>query len=80
MPLEEQRKIFNEIVKKNIFQIFQFPTMSSKFRKKKEFWKFDVKYKSEGRYPKDFRNYQNPIRLFKDLRDGNVNPKKILKN
>ena len=26
-----------------------------------------------------FRNYQNPIVLFKDLRDGNTNPKEVLK-
>ena len=38
------------------------------------------KYKTE-RSPKDFRNYQNPIDLFKNLRDGNVNTKELfLKN
>ena len=40
---------------------------------------FIYKYKTEGISPKDFRNYQNPIELFKDLRDGNINPKKVLK-
>ena len=38
------------------------------------------KYKTEGKSLKGFRNYQTPIKLFKDLRDGNVNPKKVLKN
>ena len=38
------------------------------------------KYKTEGRSPKDFRNYQNPIELFKNLRDGNINPKEVLKD
>ena len=28
----------------------------------------------------DFRNYQNPIELFKDLRDGNINPKEVLRD
>ena len=45
--------------------------------------KFDnliYKYKTEGRSPTDFRNYQNPIKLLKDLRDGNVNPKEVLIN
>ena len=30
------------------------------------------KNKTEKRSPKDFRNYQNPIDLFKNLRDGTV--------
>ena len=38
------------------------------------------KYKTEGISPKDFSNYQNPINLFINLRDGNANPRKVLKN
>ena len=38
------------------------------------------KYKTKGISPKDFSNYQNPIELFKDLRDGNINPKEVLKD
>ena len=37
------------------------------------------KYKTEGRIPKDFRNYQNLIDLFRNLRDSNINPKEVLK-
>ena len=37
-------------------------------------------YKTERRSLKDFRSQQNPIKLFKDLRDGNVNPKEVLKS
>ena len=33
------------------------------------------KYKTEGISAKIFRKYQNAIELFKDLRDGNINPK-----
>ena len=38
------------------------------------------KYKNEGKAPKDFRNHRNPVELFKDLRDGNINPNEVLKN
>ena len=38
------------------------------------------RYKVEGRSPKDFRNYKNLIELFKDLRDGNLNLKEVLKD
>ena len=37
-------------------------------------------YKTEGRSPKDFSDYQNLIDLFIDLRNGNLNPRKVLKN
>ena len=37
-------------------------------------------YKTEGRSPKYFSNYQNLIDLFIDLRYGNLNPKEVLKN
>ena len=36
-------------------------------------------YKTEEKSLTDFRNYQNPIELFKNLEDGNVNPREILK-
>ena len=38
------------------------------------------KYKNEGISPTDFRSYQDPLKLFKDLRDGNINPKEVLKD
>ena len=38
------------------------------------------KYNTEGRSPKDFTNYQNQIKLFKNLRDSNINPKEVLKD
>ena len=37
-------------------------------------------YKAEGRSPKNFINYQNPVQLFIILRDDNANPRDILKN
>ena len=33
-------------------------------------------FKTEGTIPKHFSNHQNQIDLFKNLRDGNINPKK----
>ena len=38
------------------------------------------KYNTEGRTQKDFSVYQNPRKLFKSLRDGNINPKRVLKH
>ena len=38
------------------------------------------KQKIEGISPKDFRNYQNPTKLLKDLIDVNVDPKEVLKD
>ena len=38
------------------------------------------KYKTEGRTPKDLKNYQHPVELFTDLRDGNMNRKEVLKD
>ena len=38
------------------------------------------KYNTEGRTPKDFSVYQNPRKLFKNLREGNINPKRLLKH
>ena len=38
------------------------------------------KCKTRGINPKDFRNYQNPIKSFKDLRDCNINPNEVLKD
>ena len=39
-----------------------------------------MKNKTEGKSPKDFRVYQNPVDLFKNLIDGNINTKELLKN
>ena len=33
-----------------------------------------------GSEPKDFGNYQAPLKLFEDLRDRNINPKEVFKN
>ena len=73
IPLEEQTKIFNELVDER----------SPKFwnlQKRINSDNLIYKYKTEGISPKDFSNYPNLIDLFKNLRDGNINSKKLLKN
>ena len=35
---------------------------------------------NEGKNPKDFSNYQNPIELLINWRDGNINPREVLKD
>ena len=37
-------------------------------------------YKNEEISSKYFRNYKNPLDLFANLRDGNINPKEELKS
>ena len=67
----KNKKIFNELVKERF----------SEFRKKKiNSENLIYKYKTIGISPKYFSSYQNPIKLFKDLRDGNINPKEVLKD
>ena len=73
ITLEEQKKTLNELVKER----------SSEFRDLEKRINRDnsiYKYKSEEISPKDFRNHQNLIKLFEDLKDGNINPNEILKN
>ena len=69
--LEEQKNVLNELVEKR----------SSEFMNlEKEINSDNLirKYKTKGIRLKDFSNYQNVIELFKDLRDGNKNPKEVL--
>ena len=68
-----KRKILNELVQER----------SSEFKdleKRINPINLIYKYKTQGISPKDFRNYQNPIGLFKELRDGNINPNEVLKD
>ena len=38
------------------------------------------KFSSTEKKLKDFRNYQMPCKLFENLRDGDINPKEVLRN
>ena len=69
--LEEQKNVLNELVEKR----------SSEFMNLEKEINSDnliCKYKTKEIRLKDFSNYQNVIELFKDLRDGNKNPKEVL--
>ena len=37
-------------------------------------------FKTDGNEPKDFGNYQMLLKLFEDLKNGNINRKDVLKN
>ena len=68
----KNKKILNEIVEKR----------SSDIKKLEKIVNSDnqiYKYKTEGRSPKDLRNYQHPVQLLKSLKDGKVNPREVLK-
>ena len=62
--------------KKKSLISYKFDNLDKKINANKLIYEF----KTKGRSPKDFRDYQNLIELFKNLRDGNVNPKEVLKN
>ena len=67
-PFDEQRKIFNELIEE---RFFKFRDLEKRINPNNLIYKC----KNEEISPKEFRNYQNPIELFKDLRDGDINPK-----
>ena len=69
IPFYEQKKIFNELGEER----------SSEFKDLEKIIN-PIKYKNEEISPKDFRNYQNLIEFFKDLRDGNINSTEVLKD
>ena len=70
---EEQKKKINELIGKSSFE---FRNLEKRINPDNLIYK----YKTEGRSPKDFRNYQNLADLFKNLRDDNINPQEVLKN
>ena len=62
------KKLINQFVAERSFTL-QF------FLKKINPYKLIYKYKTEGIAPKHFNKNQNPIQLFEDLGNGNINPK-----
>ena len=69
----KNKKIFNELIRER-------PSEFHNLEKRINLNNLIYKYKIEGKSPKDFRNYQDSINLFKNLRDVNVNPTEVLKN
>ena len=73
IPLEEQKIIFNKPAEE----------ISSEFKNLEKNINLDnliCKYKTEKISSREFRDYQNPIKLSKDLTNGNINPKEVLKD
>ena len=68
-----KKKIFNKLVEE---KSYEFQNLKEKINPNNLIYK----YKTEGRSPKDFSNYQNLMNLFINLRDVNVNPGEVLKN
>ena len=70
---EQQQKIFNRLAEE---KSYEFNNLKENINPNNLVYKF----KTEGRIPKDFSNYQNPVDLFINLRDFNVNLRKVLKH
>ena len=73
IQLEKQKIIFNVFVEKRSFALRD-------LEKRINPDNLIYKYKNEEISPKDFRNYQNPIVLFKNLGGVNINPNEVLKD
>ena len=73
MPHEKQKEIFNRLVKE---RVLEFSFIKDKIDPNNLVYTF----KTDGNEPKDFGNYQTLLKLFEDLRDGNINHKEVLKN
>ena len=73
VSLDEQKIIFNELVDD---KSHEFQNLKNEINP----INLTYKYRTKGRSPKYFRNYQDLIKLFKDLKDGNINPKEVLKD
>ena len=73
IPLERQKKLFNELAEE---KSFEFQNLKEKINPNNLIYR----YKTEVISPKDFSDYQNPIDLFINLRDGNINPRSVIKD
>ena len=67
------KKIFNKFVEE---KSYEFQNLKEKINHENLIYN----YKTEGKSPKEFSDYQNLIDLFITLRNGNVNPREVLKN
>ena len=70
---EKHKEIFNELVKERALEFFD-------IKDKIDPNNLVYTFKTDGNEPKDFRNYKTPLKLFEDLRDGNINSREELKN
>ena len=70
---EKQKEIFNGLVKEKALELSD---IKDKIDPKNLIYVF----KTSENDSKDFGNYQMPLKLFDNLRDGDINPKEILQN
>ena len=64
--MKNKKKNFNLLVKERALEF-------SHIKDKIDLNNLVYKFKTEENDPKDFRNYKTPLKLFEDLRDGNIN-------
>ena len=73
MTYKKQKEIYNGLVKERALEI-------SDIKDKIDPNNLVYTFKTYGNEPKDFRNCKEPLKVFQDLRDGNIDPKEVLKN
>ena len=66
----KNKKIFNELIRK---RLSEFHNLEKRINPNNLIYR----YKTDGKSLKDFRNYQDSINLFKNLRDVKVNPTEV---
>ena len=71
--MKKKKEIFNRLVGKRDHKL-------ADIKDKIDLNKLVYNFKTGANESKDFGNYQMPWKLFEDLRDGNINPKQVLKN
>ena len=67
------KKYFNKLVEEDFYK-------SKNLKEKINPNNLIYNNKTEGKILRDFSNYQNPIDIFINLSDGNINPREVLKN
>ena len=66
VPYEKQKEIFNRLVKERVLEFYD-------IKDKIDPDNLVYTLKTDENETKDFGNYQTPLKLFEDLRDGNIN-------
>ena len=73
MSIEKQEELFSRLVEERAHEFFD-------IKDNIDLNKLVYKFKTGVNEPKDFTNYQIPWKLSEDLREGDINPKEVLKN
>ena len=72
VSLEKQKEIFNGLVNARALQF-------ADTKGKDDPNNFVYKFSGSEQISKDFGNHEMPLKLFEDLRNGDINPKEVLK-